>query len=246
MTQLIAEIGLNHHGSEERAQRILENLLEISIDAVTFQIREPEFYTADAPPRHRLSDGFYRNAVKTAHEAKRGFGIAICDESAIHWFDSIGVDFWKTLSWDFKNHSLNNKLQATGRLVYMSTGLSSMEDILEAGLVGKNIVLIHTQLSKKVEDVNMKAINTIRDRTKIQVAFGLHCKNHDILKLAIPYEPQSIFFYVKEDGIKGLIDDEHAIFMQDVKALVDSLRILTTAIGTGQKEAMDVPTWVVH
>jgi len=49
MTQLIAEIGLNHNGSEEHAQRMLENVLAAGIDAVTFQIREPEFYTAAAP-----------------------------------------------------------------------------------------------------------------------------------------------------------------------------------------------------
>ena len=85
-TQLIAEIGLNHNGSEETALRMLKNLLATSIDAVTFQIREPEFYTADAPPRRRLSEDFYRKAVKIVHEAGRLFGIAICDESAIPLF----------------------------------------------------------------------------------------------------------------------------------------------------------------
>jgi N-acetylneuraminate synthase len=246
MTQLIAEIGLNHHGSEERAQRMLENLLTTSVDAVTFQIREPGFYTADAPPRHKLSEDFYRKAVKTVHEAGRQFGIAICNESAISLFDSIGGDFWKTLSWDFKNHSINQQLQATGKLVFMSTGLSSMEDIVEISSVWKNIVLIHTQLSQKIEDVNLKAINAIRNRTNLPVAFGLHCNNHEVLKLAISFEPQAIFFYVKEDGISGLIDDEHAIFMHEVKSLVNNIRILSTAIGTGHKNATDVPNWVVH
>ena len=245
MTQLIAEIGLNHHGSEERAQRMLENLLATSIDGVTFQIREPEFYTGEAPPRHRLSEDFYRKAAKTVHEGGRLFGIAICDESMIPLFDSNGADFWKTLSWDFKNHSINKKLQATGKMVFMSTGLSGMEDILEISSMWKNIVLIHTQLSQKVEDVNLKAVNTIRDRTNLPVAFGLHCNNYEILKLAIAFEPQAIFFYVKEEGVSGLLDDEHAIFMHEVKALINSLRILSIAIGTGQKTAKEIPNWVV-
>ena len=246
MTQLIAEIGLNHNGSEEHAQRMLENVLAAGIDAVTFQIREPEFYTAAAPPRRRLSEDFYRKAAKTVHEAGRLFGIAICDESMIPSFNAIGVDFWKTLSWDFKNYSINKQLQATGKLVFMSTGISGMEDIVEISSVWKNIVLIHTQLSQKIEDVNLKAVDTIRQRTNLPVAFGLHCSNHEVLKLAVGLETRAIFFYVKEEGVGGLLDDEHAIFVHDVKDLTESLRILSTAMGTGQKTAMDVPNWVVH
>ncbi|MFZ1978515.1 MAG: N-acetylneuraminate synthase family protein [Bacteroidota bacterium] len=246
MTQLTAEIGLNHNGSEETALRMLKNLLAASIDAVTFQIREPAFYTAEAPPRRRLSEDFYRKAVKIVHEAGRLFGIAICDESAISFFDSIGTDFWKTLSWDFKNYSLNKQLQATGKLVFMSTGLYGMEDILEIGSVWKNVVLIHTQLSQKIEDVNLKAVDTIRNRTNLPVAFGLHCNNHEVLKLAVGFEPHAIFFYIKEEDINGLIDDEHAIFLHDVEVLVKSLQILSTAIGSGRKTAMDVPNWVIH
>ena len=176
----------------------------------------------------------------------RKFGIAICDESAIPLFNSTGVDFWKTLSWDFKNHSINRLLQATGKTVFMSTGLSGMEDIVEISSTLKNVVLIHTQLSQKIKDVNLKAINTIRDQTNMPVAFGLHCINHEILKLAIAFEPQAVFFYVKEKDISGLIDDEHAIVMYEVNGLVDNLNTLITAIGTGHKIAMDTPNWVVH
>ena len=162
------------------------------------------------------------------------------------YFDSMGPDFWKTLSWDFKNYSINKRLQATGKLVFMSTGLSGMEDILEISSVWKNIVLIHTQLSQKIEDVNLKAVDTIRNRTNLPVAFGLHCNNHEVLKLAVGFEPQAIFFYVKEEGVSGLIDDEHAIFIHEVKDIVKNLRILSTAVGSGRKTAMDVPHWVIH
>jgi len=128
----------------------------------------------------------------------------------------------------------------------MSTGISGMEDIVEICSVWKNIVLIHTQLSQKIDDVNLKAVDTIRHRTNLPVAFGLHCSNHEVLKLAVGLETRAIFFYVKEEGVGGLLDDEHAIFIHEVKDLAESLRILSTAMGTGQKTAMDVPNWVVH
>ena len=246
MIQLIAEIGLNHLGSEERAERMLEGILASSVDALTFQIREATFYKPDDPSRRRLSEGFYRQAIKDVHEKGRRLGIAICDESVIPLFDSLGVDFWKTLSWDLKNRSLNARLQATDKTVFMSTGLSSMEDIIEVSQKWKLVTLIHTQLSQKIEDVNLKAIHTIREQTHMPVAFGLHCSNHEVLKLAIGFEPQALFFYVKEQGCSGLFDDEHAIPMGQVGELADTLKALMSAMGTGTKNAMDTPGWVAQ
>jgi N,N'-diacetyllegionaminate synthase len=247
MTQIIAEIGLNHHGSEERALQMLEELTNTNIDAVTYQIREPQFYTSEEPPRNKLSDAFYKKAVKITHNKGLKFGIAICDESMIPFFMSIDIDFWKTLSWNFSNHPFNALLQETKKTVYMSTGLSGLKDIVEISSKLNNIILIHTQLSQKVEDVNLKAINTIRDNTKLPIAFGLHCNNQEVLKLAIAYEPESVFFYVKtNEKIDGLIDDDHAIFIDKVGTLANTLKILGTAVGTGNKTEKKTPDWVVY
>jgi len=116
-----------------------------------------------------------------------------------------------------------------------------MEDIVEICSVWKNIVLIHTQLSQKIDDVNLKAVDTIRHRTNLPVAFGLHCSNHEVPNWAVGLETRAIFFYVKEEGVGGLLDDEHAIFIHEVKDLAESLRILSTAMGTGQKNSNGCP-----
>lgn len=128
----------------------------------------------------------------------------------------------------------------------MSTGLSNMEDIVEASQKWKLVTLIHTQLSQKIEDVNLKAIHTIREQTHKPVAFGLHCTPHEAMKVAIGFEPQAMIFYVKEKGCDGLFDDEHAIPMAEVGKLADTLKDLTDALGTGTKTGMDTPNWVIH
>lgn len=200
MMQIVVEIGLNHLGSEDRAWRMLECAAAPTVDAVTFQIREQKFYDNPDPVRRRLSEDFYRKAVAAIHARGQRCGIAIADESSVPQFSSLGIDFWKTLSWDFTNASLNRMLQATGKPVWMSTGISSMDDIVGLSAKGGDIVLIHTQLSQKIEDVNLKAIAEVRKRTKLPVAFGLHCACHDILKVALGFEPYALLFYLKEDG----------------------------------------------
>src|SRR5689334_4384685 len=103
MSALIAEIGLNHLGDEERARTTMAKALAARVDAITFQVREPKFYASTESSHRRLPFELYRDAVAAAHQAGCRFGLAICDEAEIGRFDGLGVDFWKVLSWDFGN-----------------------------------------------------------------------------------------------------------------------------------------------
>ena len=161
-------------------------------------------------------------------------------------FNHIGVDFWKTLSWDFRNDLLRQVLFKTDRPVFLSTGLSDMATVVEGSKGSRNAVLIHTQLSQDYADVNLKAIPAISNATGLPVAFGLHCEDHDVLKLSLAFEPHSIFFYVKQSGLKGLFDDQHAVPIEGLKDFVGHLKRLGRALGTGKKESMQKPAWVVQ
>ncbi len=216
-----------------------------AVHAITFQIRKHDFYQTADPARQRLPDSFYAQACKKVHGCNKEFGIAICEIDAIPFFNGIGVDFWKTLTWDFSNVALQRELQATGKPVYMSTGTSSMADIVAASREYDNVRFIHTQLSEKIEDANLKAIATMRETVHRPVAFGLHSHNHDILKLALAYEPEAQFFYVKEDDRPGLFDDKHAILLSRVGNLVDELAELLRSLGSGVKAAGVLPDWIV-
>ena len=41
---LIAEIGINHHGDEKYALDYIDKLIHTKIDAITIQFRDPQFY----------------------------------------------------------------------------------------------------------------------------------------------------------------------------------------------------------
>ena len=245
MTALIAEIGLNHLGDEQRAVRALSRALEAGADGITFQIREPKFYESTEKSRRRLPLEFYRQAALAVHEAGRRFGIAIADQTLVESVAAVGVDFWKTLSWDFRNENLRSALFATGRPVFLSTGLSSMDDVVEGSKRIENAILIHTQLSQELSDVNLKAIPAMAQATGLPVAFGLHSRNHDVLKVALAFEPHSMFFYVKEPGVEGLFDDEHALSLDGLPETIHNLKELMRTLGTVKKEGMEKPAWVV-
>ena len=41
---IIAEIGLNHLGREHLVESYIDKLIDTDVDAVTLQVREPEYY----------------------------------------------------------------------------------------------------------------------------------------------------------------------------------------------------------
>jgi sialic acid synthase SpsE len=245
MTALVAEIGLNHIGEESRAAELLSSVLDAGVDSLTFQIREPKFYESSERTHRPLSIGFYAQAAERCHKAGRQFGIAIADHLLVESFREIGTDFWKTLSWDYRNQQLRDALFKTGLPVFLSTGLSNMETVVEGSKGLRNATLIHTQLSQDPADVNLKAIPAMANATGLPVAFGLHCEDLDVLKVALAFEPSSIFFYVKQSGVQGLFDDQHAIDITHLKDIVEHLRSLQRTLGTGKKESMQKPSWVV-
>jgi len=232
---IIAEIGLNHCGSEERAQNLLQALLNTSVDAVTFQIRELEFYDQTHPRKRQLSDEYYQNAVRLAHKHHKLIGFAIAQPEKVRFLDKIGTNFWKTLSWDLTNEKLLNMLHDTEKKVYVSTGISGMDDIMKVNQKMQNIEFIHTQLTDAVKDVNGRAVETIRQATGREVAFGLHCRDHDVMFVVLGFYPSSIFFYVKDDTEEEHPDDVHALSIGRIDATVSRLKKLMICVGDGSK-----------
>ena len=236
---IIAEIGLNHLGYLHIANDCLSSLLESSIDGITLQIREKEYYESN--PSYELSDNEYKKIARRIKKENKKFGVAIADINKIDFLESIDTDFYKVIRNDITNKELMKKLVATGKQLIVSTGLSSDEDIKsfinEFGT--KNITLNHTQLSHDIKDCNLLAIKLMNDRYNCNISFGSHCDNINVLYMSLCYNPSSILFYVKPDsfGIQ-FPDDEHAIFLKDVSMIVNNIKTLTNAIGTGIKQKM--------
>lgn len=237
--KFIAEIGLNHCGSIERAQRLIEDLCHTSVDVISFQIRESSFYDKTHPRKVELPFSFYKEAIELVHRSKKLMCIAIADYKQISRFDEMGTDLWKTLSWDLNNDELLGALQKTKKKIYASTGMSSIDEIKTASRKWKEVEFIHTQLNDAIESTNLKAINTIRNVTGHQVAFGLHCTEHEVLFTAIAFAPSSLFFYVKDETDAEHPDDLHAIPVGLVEEKINTINKLIKSVGDGDKCAME-------
>ncbi len=236
---IIAEVGLNHLGIRANAQRYIHDLLQTDIDAITFQVREPEYYKLN--PGFKLLSRDYINICSHIQTYGKKFGIAIADIDQIDFFETLNVDFYKVIRNDMLNDDLIKKLIKTNKKIIVSTGTCSMDDIqiFIDKFKNNNIILNHTQISYDVKDCNLKAIDSLKSKFGVNVSYGNHCSNHNVLYMAVAYQPSDILFYVKQ-GSDTLPDDKHAIQVADVSKVVNNLKSLNQAIGLGIKTKMEI------
>lgn len=244
-TLVICEIGMNHMGDTAYADEYLEALEAARPDGLTFQVREKEYYAKQKPGESPfLSDDYYRAAAKRTKRSGMQFGVGLCDAEKITFFEEIGADFYKILSKDISNRELVSAVLATGKPVYISTGMSDEEEIgsFLAGLgtsVPSNLSFIHTQLSYEDADTNLSAIRRLQERFGVPVAFGSHSTDVNALYASLGFSPSALFFYVKGERPIKHKDESHAIVLSQCPAVISEIRRLETMVGDGIKKKMD-------
>ena len=241
ISMIIAEIGLNHLGSKNN----LINFLKIpsNVDAVTIQVISDNFFNNSDYKSLKLSDEILIDFIDKLIISGKKVGLVTDDYTKINQFLPDKISFYKILSKDIENKKLIDAVKNTDvESIYLSTGMGDfpmMDALIPAYIESdKRIKLIHTQLSNNIDDVNMMALESMRSRYKVPVAYGHHCDEVNVIYASLGFVPESIFFYVKgsEDG--EYPDNLHAIELPDVKKLVDGIKKIKRSIGSGEKVTM--------
>ena len=161
-TYMIAEIGINHNGDLEIAKKLIDESVKAGFDAVKFQKRTVKIvFTPEELARPR--DSVFGNTngdLKFGLEFDRSDFIEIdkhCKKSGIDWFaspwDNESLEFLqvfdvvahKVASACLTDKELLKGMKATGKPVFLSTGMSNLDQIKTAvGLLDpENTILMH-------------------------------------------------------------------------------------------------------
>jgi|TARA_Y100000031_G_scaffold149450_1_gene187302 sialic acid synthase SpsE len=241
---IICEIGLNHLGDCDYADEYLTQILDSPADAVTFQLREKAFYADPAYAQLTLPQAYYKEASRRIRKSDAKLGVALADEEAMDFCEGLAPDFYKVLSQDITNFSLIDGLvRKTDKPLFVSTGMSNLDEI---GVFfqhirphGERFTLIHTQLTQDLESVHLRAMPLLSREFSLPVAYGHHCDNLKVLYLSLAFSPSDVFFYVKGGRTSAHLDEEHAIALEDLAEVVNSMKILPASMGQEVKVKMD-------
>jgi N-acetylneuraminate synthase len=181
---IIAEIGINHNGSIDTALRLIDEAHKSGCDAVKFQKRTPEICTPRDQwevmrdtPWGRMSYIKYRHKVEFSEKEYKLIDEFACEKGII-WFascwDEESVDFiekfepllYKAASASLTDISLLIRKKQTGKPVIISTGMSTLEEIMnavdEAGT--DNLLIAHTTSAYPcpLNELNLRMIQQLQ------------------------------------------------------------------------------------
>jgi sialic acid synthase SpsE len=260
---VIAEIGLNHHGSLEMAKKLIYEAKQCGCEIVKLQTFSSEKRVSAIAKGAKYTDKTLQ-MEETMHEMFKRFelshndhvalfkyaeelGIPIIstpfDERSADLLCELGVKAFKVASADIVNLSFLKYLAAKKRPILLSTGMSSLAEVEEALDViasedNPNVILLHCASAYPADpmDVNLRAIKTMRQAFRIPVGFSDHTIGPLVSVIAMTLGAHVIERHFTLD--RKFEGPDHILSSEpeEMRQLVTDRNIVFSALGTGIKK----------
>jgi len=265
-TLVIAEAGINHDGSLEKAKLMVEHAKLAGADYVKFQtFKAKKLVTPDALTSTYIDKGSYEGETfesllarleldEDSHYALKKH----CDKNGIKFlstafdydsFDflvSLGIDVVKVASGDLTNLPLIRYMANSGLPMIMSTGMATLGEIEEAvetvlDTGNKKIILLHC-ISWYPADISTTNLNFMQTLTKafpFPVGYSDHTLGINMTIAATAMGARVIEKHFTLD--KNAFGPDHAasIEPEELKSLVSGVREVEEGLGSFDRKFSD-------
>jgi len=257
---VIAEIGLNHGGSPERALALVDAAAAAGADAIKLQtIVASDLVAPSCPaPAHvqagSLVDFFRQFELDEAAHARvfaraRARGLVVMSTpfslDAVGMLDGLAVDAFKIASGDLTWDALIARAAATGKPLVISTGMASLREVRHAVSVARRggateIALLHCVSAYPVPagSENLRAIATLAGVCDVPVGLSDHGPDTFALPIAVALGASLYERHLVHDGDADAIDRAVSSTPAELAAAIQAGRRAWAALGSGRKECL--------
>jgi N,N'-diacetyllegionaminate synthase len=261
---IIAEAGVNHNGSIELAKKMIEVAAQAGVDAVKFQSFKTEnlvtktavkaeyqkISTSSSESQFLMLKKFELDIdghkILKDHCTKNGveFLSSPFDLDSIDLLNKLGLNLFKIPSGEINNVPFIRKIAALNKKVIFSTGMSTLGEIefalgllIEGGTLKENITVLHcnTEYPTPFEDVNLLAMQTIKDAFKVNVGYSDHTTGIEVPIAAIALGAQIIEKHFTLDKEMKGPDHKASLCPNELRTMVNALRNIEKTLGSGVK-----------
>lgn len=264
---IIAEAGVNHNGSLDLALKMVDEAKRAGADIVKFQTAIPEKVIskyADKAEYQKKTTGNEESQLemcKRIHLKLSDYDIIkkYCEEVGIEFlstpFDLESIDYlekldirlWKIPSGEITNLPYLIKIAKTGKPVIMSTGMSDLNEVEEAVNVLKKggageITLLHctTEYPAPFESVNLRAMNTLREKFETEVGYSDHTVGFEAAVAAAVLGASVVEkHFTLNHNMEGP-DHKASLEPEEFEIMVNNIRLIEKALGDGVKQPAEV------
>lgn len=264
-TLIIAEAGVNHNGDIDIAKRMIDVAADSGVDVVKFQtfkadglvLRKAE--KADYQKNSSDNNESQFEMIKkleldrkmhlTLIDYCKSKNIIFCstafDLDSIDLLHSMDIPFWKIPSGEITNLPYIRKIGQLGKKIILSTGMATLVEIgqcidvlLKSGAYREDITVLHcnTEYPTPIQDVNLSAMNTIKNAYKVKIGYSDHTLGIEIPIAAVAMGACVIEKHFTLD--KKMIGPDHRASLEpdELKEMVRAIRSVEKALGNGIKK----------
>lgn len=249
---VIAEAGVAHFGSEDKAYRLVDLAAEAGADAVKFQVFDVDEMISDTlgewkarlGPRQLPREAFVRIQ---AYARERGitFFATAHDEPSLAFLASLDVPVFKIGSGEVGNWPFLRRVASHGKPLVFSTGMYRPEQVGEAldalALAGaREVAALHcvTLYPTPPELAALGAIGAMRERCDCIVGYSDHTRGYHIPLAAVALGARVIEKHITLDyDVPNAQDWKVSCGPEDLGRFIAELREVERALG-----ARDGPT----
>lgn len=264
-TTIIAEAGVNHNGSIELAKKLIDVAAEAGADFVKFQTFKAETLVTqtankaeyqkeitnidetqfDMIKKLELDRKAHEELMDYCNQKKIQFLSTAFDYSSIELLVKLDIPLYKIPSGEITNLPYLRHIGGMDIPIIMSTGMSTLDEVrdalnilLEVGAKKDKITILHcnTEYPTPMEDVNLRAMLTIKEELGTQIGYSDHT-----LGIEVPIAAASMGGTVIEKHFtldRTLPGPDHAASLEpeELKAMVAAIRNIEKAMGDGVKK----------
>ena len=264
-TIIIAEAGVNHNGSIELAKKLIDVACDAGADYVKFQtfraktlvtqtadkaeyqknIKDVEESQFNMTKKLELNREAHLELIQYCEKKDISFLSAAFDLDSIDMLAELDIPLFKIPSGEITNLPYLRHIGGMGKPIIMSTGMSKLNEVqnavnilMKAGTKKENISILHcnTEYPTPKEDVNLRAMLTIRDELGFPVGYSDHTIGIEIPIAAVAMGATIIEKHFTLDH--SLPGPDHAASLEphEFKTMVEKIRNIENSLGDGVKK----------
>lgn len=269
---IIAEAGSNHNGNMDQAKKLIDIAADAGADAVKFQtFRADLMYPKKSGAVEYLKKlGINKSIYDTIKEMEMPYEwieklAQYCRQKNIIFmstpFDEKSVDIldefvpaFKIASYEMTHTPLVEHIARKGKPIFISTGaadITEVREMIKAVQKTGNEELCIMQCTAKYpapfESINLNVIKTLKREFDLAVGLSDHSRNPLIVPLtAIGVGANAIEKHFTISNQMPGPDHSFALEPEELKKMVEYIRLAEMALGSGEKKLHKEETELVH
>ena len=261
---IVAEAGVNHNGDINLAKKLIDIAAKAGADAVKFQTFKTELCVSknakkasyqeentgkeesqfDMIKKLELNENMHKELIAYCKQKNITFLSTPFDSDSIKLLDELGLSTFKIPSGEITNLPYLRQIGGLNKKIILSTGMANLgeveaaiEVLVKSGTKRENISLLHanTQYPTPMEDVNLKAMITLKNAFGLEVGYSDHTLGIEVDIAAVAMGAKIIEKHFTLDKSMPGPDHKASLEPDELAAMVRAIRNIELALGDGLK-----------